>query len=80
MPLMVRNWIEPNPMDRINSSVHKAHRAPLHSAGHERAVGVFDEGVEQGPCARGVGGEALFPAKHGAGVAWSRLRVGRDES
>ena len=50
-------------------SIHKTHRAPFHPAGHEGSVGVFDEGIEQGAGALGVGGEALFPAKNGAVVA-----------
>ena len=49
--------------------VYKINRAPFHPSGHEGAVGVFDEGVEQGSGALGVGGKALFPPEDGSVVA-----------
>ena len=60
--------------------IYKADGAALHSAGHQGAVGVFDQGIEQFPSSGGVFRKPLFPAEHGTILPGARFRVGGDRT
>jgi len=58
--------------------VDKAHGAALHPAGHQGAVGVFNQRIEQFACTDRVFLEPLAPPEHGTVLPGARFRVGRD--